>query len=247
MRPKVKHVERFGDACLDLLDSLKFRCLAHSPKKTVLKCSDNRPALRIAAKLKAHGYKVKVNDFVKDLGLGVGTFHKRNARVQAQRHAKAKQRLRRIGQLSKRTRKAHCLVRTGAIPQQQWGKESIGVSPSTARRLRSDLASGIHVAGAHNCSYTTFAVCIGIKFDPWVSGCRGQVAWFLQFWLEADLDLRIQVTNAWTRLKSQLSHDNRWIRVQGLAAATVAVLYAINWKPHAPTLWADQKGPCCGL
>ena len=99
----------------------------------------------IQSKLAAKGIFVTEATDSKDLGVGTsGAYHRRTKFVN-HRVIKARGRVRRISMLAKADKRASKLFNSGAYPQAMYGKEAMGVCPSTMSQMR---AMGAECANA---------------------------------------------------------------------------------------------------
>ena len=92
------------------------------------------------------------------------------------------------------------------------------------------------------CTSTAF---IKAREHPEVEEKARQPVLWSDLWLEAGPEDRALITSAWCSARDALRDlrpGDRWQRVKGPNAATIAVLLDAGWGPHRPDHWTTNKG-----
>ena len=98
--------------------------------KSVLLPKGAKEAKQVAKALAKEGIHIKLEIEADDLGLGTTALRRRTAKKAWARITAAGKRAARVAALDRRTRCARQLFRTGVQPQQTWGCQAQGASPS---------------------------------------------------------------------------------------------------------------------
>ena len=181
----------------------------------------------------------------RDLGILLSAKAKRNTSLQSNRLNKAVGRLKRIAPLAKSLRAARRLIATGALPQCLWGSSSIGLAPSSVKRLRTAAAGACGIGGRGRCATTALAISLGPHKDPLVLAMCRQVSIWIDVW-RSDSRIRALTARHWAAIVARVIHpvsgDVIWPSVCSTLSATIALLHQNGWTLQSPVRWSDPSG-----
>eukprot|EP00969_Alexandrium_andersonii_P316986 14004179-Alexandrium_andersonii.AAC.1 len=143
--------------------------------------------------------------------------------------------------MARMCKKAARMYSTGVYAQMSWGVEGLGASPATVKRIRRAAVASLGMGVKQFCSSTAIELILGPGMDPELRIRKQALRGWLMFW-HAHPELRHQLRVVWARVIHRLASSTRWCRVKGPAAAVVATLFDLGWKPTAPDRWYDEHG-----
>ena len=115
-------------------------------------------------------------------------------------------------------------------------------------RALAALSSGWWSAGA--CTTTILSLVSAPREDPQFRLRHEQLLCFAQLWHGLSHKQRYGVSRAWDKIATvfgQIPPSNRWRRVRGPIAATIAVIMDLSWRPRSPVFWTHCGDSSCIL
>ena len=213
-----------------------------SPKSNLFS-TDKKATLLIHKELVAHGLLLTTHSTCRDLGVDANIGNRRRMPTFAERTAKSTRRRARIQTINKLTKgKAAKLALTGFKPQATWGRQALGMAPTTiGGRLRRDFAqltASYHKGGSNT-------VTLAVEFGP-----KGDPAYFIPkellcTWLDLAptlLNQQALLARLWDRRSQLIQGKDRWKRVKDHIGAVIATLRDLEWAPDQPYQWTDPEG-----
>ena len=124
-------------------DEVRKLKLKLSDKSTIV--PENRTTIAVAKKLNEANIPMRTAKTCDDVGIQMGAGKRRQGKSQNKRiRVKTKRRSARTKALVKKNRQALKLVMTGVAPQQSYGHEVNGASPTQTQQMRVNLKSAMH-------------------------------------------------------------------------------------------------------
>ena len=193
------------------------------------------------ANLQRIGVTVSVANAAEDLGIATTGGRSRAGATTAKRIAKASARAKRATMLYKATKGAsNKLYATGVNPQQHYGVQAHGATPSNITAMRRNMTD---VAGGTPngcCTRAWVAAAYPNSNDPEVYCATQQIAAWHDLWAGLDGPTAKRVIRVWnTTLQAVATtpQRNRWRKVKGPLGATMVTASGLGWAPLSPCRW----------
>ena len=126
---------------------------------------------------------------------------------------------------------------TGVAPQQSYGHEVNGASPTQTHDMRVNLKAATHFGGSQSCITTTLAWLFGPVADPGVKNFTQQLDAWVLVWAGLDAIDKRATRRTWAIALGKVLWGSRFNRPKGPIEATIAALLHLGWKPSAPDQW----------
>ena len=168
--------------------------------KSVLLPASSATARSVVSILRREGVQIKAATQAEDVGIGSTAGRRRAAFALDGRLKKGAKRAGGIRRLTKVTKKARKLVRTGLVPQQEYGHQVQGASPAQVAKMRRSAKLAAAVGGRMACTTTALEWALGRGKDPAVSIPVQQLASWADAWAASGLVARKKV-------QESLDHD----------------------------------------
>ena len=159
---------QFLEACVDFASDVKARELVISDKSAVVS-SDPEVASWFARMLRAHGIPIGATGTIDHMGVPFAGGARRDDRPLRGRIAKAKKRAARAGILTRVTKKATMLYKTGVKPMQGCSASIIGATPLARKTAVDNACLVAGKIGVQCCRSTLIAIRLGQDQHPEVS------------------------------------------------------------------------------
>ena len=198
-------------------------------KKSVVLARDKKTRREIQTKLASQGIEVTCTTVAKDLGVGTTGAYGRRTIFLNQRVIKARGKVRRISILAKADKRAAKLFNSGAYPQALYGKEAVGICPSTMSQMRAMGAECANAGGsAGKCTTTLIWLALSPAMDPAIRVTIDQITmWFYLLGTQVEL---LNVYKAWAMMKQRASRTTTpWAKVCEPIGATICTLMGLGW------------------
>ena len=196
--------------------------------------------------MKAFGIPAVALEAAVDLGADTTAAVRRRLGKRKQRKAAAGVRLRGIYALRRKAAlslESRQLWTTGAFPQQSYGYQINGVSPTELLELRRQAVKSVAGRSFGRCLTTTLACTHGAS-DPGLALPCGLVKEWLAVW-KLNPSYHRRVTQAWPHLWRKLKGAKaaaRWNQVKGVLSAVIATLIMAGWDAPTAVRWTRPCG-----
>ncbi len=209
------------------------RCkISGKSRKTKILASNKKLRDSLVKYLKEFRLNVESVASAKDLGVGTIAGVKRTQKLIKGRIVSVRGRVLRIKRLRRVNHQAGKLFNSGAMPQASYGKEGMGINPSTLTQLRALAASAVSTGTHGQCPTTLIWLGLGSEHDPMVKVATDQIRMWLYIADKAD---PIKVTKAWWAMKARfMTAQVPWGTVREPIGATIATLELMGWNPISP-------------
>ena len=107
--------------------------------------------------------------------------------------------------------------------------------------MRNNFKTYTRFAGTPSCTTTTLAWHFGGDADPFISCPVGQLGMWCQVWVAAPTPDKQDARFTWFKHQVKLLEQDALRNICGPAAATIAALVDICWKPIRPDFWAVDE------
>ena len=168
---------------------------------------------------------------VRDLGIAYTAGVARDTSINKARASKAAKRSIKVHSVSRKTRSARKLFRSGVFAQKTWGHQSTGMELSVIQetRVQAGKCSGINNA----CRCLTIAIFLsyGRRGDPWQIIVKQTLELYFQLLRYYTSDsVREDLRYAWSDIKSRVLHKGKilWKLCHGIVGVVICTLAQAN-------------------
>ena len=105
--------------------------------------------------------------------------------------------------------RARGLLQTGALPQCLWGHQSLGVAPTTLKRIRATAAAATAIGGHGRCASTALALTLTHLKDPAITIALDQITTFLDLFKSMDPYMRGLTVRHWSDIYRSVVSNGR--------------------------------------
>ena len=212
--------------------------------KSFLLGSTKEVASQIQQRLAAAGVSIEAPQSGRDLGIDVTMGRARRLRTISARTQEARTRMVKAKIATQLCKRATMLTTMGAMPKAEWGRSSMGTSPTQVKSIRVAVAAALRVHRAGGCTTTGFEVMGWRKLDPAFRLPLEAISQVLSM-LVVKPEAARAATLVFGRLGTKLGDkepNKLWHGARGPASSTIATIIQHGWSVVRADRWRDPGG-----